>query len=418
MVEPVMAAPITGKWLDRPRLFRLAEGLAVAVAMSLPWSTTASGILIALWLLAALLSLDFADVRREVLSYPGGLPVLLWLLGFLGVVWADVPWAERLEALSSFHRLLVIPLLLALFRRSGQGRPVMVGFLISAVVLLGASVVHAILWWAKVPWITGLWPGVPVKDYIAQSTIFLICSFGLFGAAVRAWRAQRRILALSLALPALLFLADIGYVATGRTELVVISILTPVFGLRHFGWKGTFGVLIAAAALAAVAWASSPLIRIQVERIAEDVRQYQANNVMTSSGLRLEFYRKSIAIVAQAPIIGHGTGTIHQEFVRASVGEDPATAIITNNPHQQIFTIAIQIGLVGVAVLFAMWIAHLALFRGPDLAAWIGFVIVAQNMISCQFNSHLFDFASGWLYIFGVGVIGGMVLHQRSSPPG
>jgi O-antigen ligase len=412
----MIAMPL-GKWLDRERLSRLADGLVVAVAMSLPWSTTATGILIALWLLAVLPSLEFAAVRREVLSYAGGFPVLLWLLGVLGMAWADVPWAERLDGFSSFHRLLVIPLLLAQLRRSGQGRSVLLGFLISAVVLLGASVVHAILWLVKVPWITGTWPGVPVKDYIAQSSFFLICFFGLLGAAVHEWRKERPIYALSIALLALLFLADMSYVATGRTGIVVVSVLSAVFGLRFFGWKGTIGVFMAAAAFAAVVWASSPLIRIQVGRFAEDIRQYQANNVATSSGLRLEFWRKSIAIVAQAPIIGHGTGTIYHEFIRASIGEDPAIAIVTKNPHQQILTIAIQIGLVGVAVLLLMWIAHLALFRGSDLAAWIGLVIVAQNIISSQFNSHLFDFTQGWLYVFGVGVIGGMILNQRSRLP-
>jgi O-antigen ligase len=416
MVAPLIAVPI-GKWVDRGRLSRLADGLVVAVAMSLPWSTSATGILIAVWLLAVLPSLDFAAVRREVLSYAGGLPVVLWLLGVLGMAWADVPWAERLAGFSSFHRLLVIPLLLAQFRRSGQGRSVLLGFLISAVALLGASVVHAILWWVKAPWVTGTWPGVPVKDYIAQSSFFLICFFGLLGAAVHEWSEERPIHALSIALLAVLFLADISYVATGRTELVVISVLSAVFGLRFFSWKGTIGVLIAATAFAAVVWATSPLMQIQVGRFVEDIRQYQANNVMTSSGLRLEFWRKSIAIVAQAPIIGHGTGTIYHEFTRASIGEDPVIAIVTKNPHQQILTIAIQIGLVGVAVLLVMWIAHLALFRGPDLVAWLGLVVVAQNIISSLFNSHLFDFTHGWLYVFGVGVIGGMVLNQRSRLP-
>jgi hypothetical protein len=27
------------------------------------------------------------------------------------------------------------------------------------------------------------------------------------------------------------------------------------------------------------------------------------------------------------------------------------------------------------------------------------------------FNSYLFDFSQGWLYVVGVGVAGGMVLH-------
>jgi hypothetical protein len=85
----------------------------------------------------------------------------------------------------------------------------------------------------------------------------------------------------------------------------------------------------------------------------------------------------------------------------------------TENPHQQVLTVAIQLGLIGVGLLIAMWAAHVALFRGPGLVAWIGLVVVVQNVISSQFNSHLFDFTHGWLYVFGVGVIGGMV---RGAP--
>ena len=49
------------------------------------------------------------------------------------------------------------------------------------------------------------------------------------------------------------------------------------------------------------------------------------------------------------------------------------------------------------------------------LAAWIGTVVVVQNVVSSLFNSHLFDFTAGWLYVFGVGVAGGMVLRQRDN---
>jgi O-antigen ligase len=31
------------------------------------------------------------------------------------------------------------------------------------------------------------------------------------------------------------------------------------------------------------------------------------------------------------------------------------------------------------------------------------------------FNSHLFDFSQGWLYVFGVGIMGGMVLRAADA---
>src|SRR5262245_55284242 len=122
-----------------PRLVQIADGLATAVAVSLPWSTSATSILIALWLIALVPTLDPSSVRREVLSAAGGLPLLLWALGAIGMLWADVSWSDRIAGLSGFHKLLFIPLLLAQFRRSGQAKWAIFGFLASSVVLLVVS---------------------------------------------------------------------------------------------------------------------------------------------------------------------------------------------------------------------------------------------------------------------------------------
>ena len=35
--------------------------------------------------------------------------------------------------------------------------------------------------------------GVPVKNYIVQSTIFAICAFGLIGQAAELWRTRARL---------------------------------------------------------------------------------------------------------------------------------------------------------------------------------------------------------------------------------
>jgi hypothetical protein len=79
--------------------------------------------------------------------------------------------------------------------------------------------------------------------------------------------------------------------------------------------------------------------------------------------------------------------------------------------------VAIQLGLVGAALLVAMWIAHFMLFRGGGLDSWVGMIIVVQNVVASLVNSHLFDFTQGWLYVFGVGVAGGMALRKRDGAP-
>ena len=49
------------------------------------------------------------------------------------------------------------------------------------------------------------------------------------------------------------------------------------------------------------------------------------------------------------------------------------------------------------------------------LANWIGLLVVVQNVFTSLFNSHIFDFHEGWMYVLGVGVAGGMVLKARAA---
>ena len=65
-----------------------------------------------------------------------------------------------------------------------------------------------------------------------------------------------------------------------------------------------------------------------------------------------------------------------------------------------------------VILLYAMWVSHAMLFMRPGFYAALGLAIVVQNVISALSNSQLFYFSPGWLYAFGVGVLGGMLLRQ------
>jgi O-antigen ligase len=399
--------------LDRARLAVAADAMAAAVVISLPWSTTATSILLALWLIVLIPTVDLAGIKRALVIPAGGLPVLLCLIAMAGMLWADVSFAERLKGVDSFVKLLAIPLLLAQFRRSRHAAWVSKGFLMSCAVLLVASYAHVLLW-GKLPWTMGL-PGIPVKDYITQSGAFEICVLGIVYVSVDAWQAGDRRLALGLVALAALFLADIAYVTTSRTTLVAMPILIIVFGLIRFPWKGTLLLVGACVAIAAVVWVSSPYIRFRVSSVVSEVSLYRAQDAATSSGLRMEFWRKSLQFVAQAPMMGHGTGTIHALFSNTVAPGDGASSVASSNPHQQILAVAIQLGLIGVAALLAMWIAHLVLFAQSGFLSWCGLIIVTQNMVASMFNSHLFDFTQGWLYVFGVGVFGGALLRQRGE---
>lgn len=399
--------------LPEARLVQIADGLAVAVAASLPWSTSATGILVGLWLLAVLPTVDLAGLRREILTPAGGLPVLLVALGLLGILWTEVSWRTAFVGLTPFAKLLIIPLLFFHFRRSERGMAVLAAFLISCALLLLVSFIFSA--WPKPFGFSGNKYGVPVKDRIIQSGEFVLGAFAAIYLAADFFRAGRRVAALALSLLAAAFLLNLSYVTTSRTALVVMPVLLVLLAVRLFGLKIAVAVVLAGAVLGVAVWASSPNLRKRVLVVVEEVQAYNTERKLSSPGARLHFWEKSIGFIKDAPLIGHGTGSIKHMFEKAAVGETGPWERPSANPHNQTFAIGIQLGLIGIAILFAMWLAHLSLFLSPGLIAWVGLMVVVQNIVSSLFNSHLFDFTQGWTYVFGVGVAGGMVLSGRSG---
>ncbi|HEV3371471.1 MAG TPA: ligase, partial [Xanthobacteraceae bacterium] len=295
----------------RPALARAADAAAAAVAASLPWSTSATGILLVVWLAMLVPTLDAARLRREIMTAAGGLPLVLVVLAALGMSWADswadVTMSQRLTGLEGYLKLLCIPLLLAQFRASPRGSWVVFGFLGASVALLVLSFGLTLI--PGLPW-RGKMVGIPVKDYITQSGVFALCAFALLGAAAQAWRRGRARSACALAVLAVAFIANIGFVETGRTTLAAIAVLVPLFGFRYFGWRGMAAAVVVGGVLAGGLWTASPYLRERVTHAVEEVDLYRTEHAITSAGLRLEFWRNSLAAVAKAPILGNGTGSI------------------------------------------------------------------------------------------------------------
>ena len=397
---------------ERARLAPLADGFAIAAAVTLPWSVTAASIAIVLWLLAVLPTLDWAALRQSFSIPAGALPALLLLLAIVGVAWSAASPADQWGSIKIFARLVIIGVLFVQFQRSERGLWVAAGFLASCTLLLIVSWLH---WLFPSMGPAGKPPGVPVRDYIVQSGEFLICVFALGHLSLDAWRRGQRPQALALALLAMLFLANIGYVASGRSTLVAVVVLVLLFVSQRFGWKQALGVVALAIVVAALTWMSSSYMRTRVLNVIQEVHDYRTKSEGTSSGYRLEFWTRAIVSVAQAPIIGHGTGSQREQFRRTAAGSEGVAAAVTDNPHNQTLFVAIQFGGLGTMLLYAMWLSHLLLFRGDGLVAWLGTALIVQNIVAGLFNASLVEFTHGWMYIFGVGVLGGMMLRAGRS---
>ncbi|MBK3663590.1 O-antigen ligase family protein [Bradyrhizobium diazoefficiens] len=394
-------------------LIRAADVLAALTAASLPWSTTVPSIFVGLWLLAVTLTIDWPDYAHRLARPAYALPFVVLLLGLLGTLWSDGDWADRLHAIKPVAKLVLIPPLLYHFSRSERGFTVCLAFLASCTLL------------AVLSWIVLLDPawkltatasaGVPVKNYIDQSQEFTLCAFALALPALSFWRGGSVIGTAACLALILLFVANMVFVASARTALLCIAVLLLLFAWRHLSRRAALLLLAGAVAASALAWTASPYLRQRITDIAVEYQHGHEDISRASTAQRLTYWRKSASAFAKAPLFGHGTGSIKRQFERAASGESSLDAEIVSNPHNQTLNVAVQWGLLGVILLYAMWIAHLRLFTGDSLAAWIGLVVVVQNIASSALNSHLFDFHEGWIYVLGVGVAGGMAARTKAD---
>jgi hypothetical protein len=408
VAEESLGALLWRRWRDPAAWITTTDIFIVLIALSLPWSTS----LVAIFAVAALVTIvPFFDAKAflQSLKRPVSvLPVALFALALVGTLWSDAPWGARLYAVGPTAKLLMLPVLFYHFERSARGMQVFAAFLLSCILLMAMSWLVAFdpLLALK----SGAEYGVPVKNYIDQSQEFALCAVVLVYPVITQLRAKRTWLATLLVAVSLSFIVNMLFVSVSRTALVTIPVMLVVFGLLHLKWRSMLIVACAAAVLGGTAWTTSPQLRATTARFLSDYELYKERDEPTSIGLRLEFWKKSLRFFAEAPVIGHGSGSTQGLFEQASTGPRVlAGGQVVANPHNQTLNVAVQWGALGIVLLYAMWLSHLLLFRGDGLIVWIGLMVVVQNFFTSLFNSHVFDFNEGWMYVLGVGIAGGMI---------
>ena len=415
---------VLSAWHDPAARILNIDLLTVMIAVLLPWSTSGVAIAVVLWLIALIPTIEWRALLLSLTRPISALPIALFALALAGTLWSDATWGARLYAVGPTAKLLMLPLLLYHFERSPRGVWVFIAFLASCTLLMLVSWVVSINpdLSLKEQVSSGLYTptkGIFVKNYIDQSQEFALCAVALAYPIMTLLQTDRMRLAALLTAIALSLLANMMFVTVSRTALVTMPIMLAVFALLHLKWRTNLIIFCVAIVVSVLAWVASPQLQWTTTTFVRDYRIYKELDQPTSIGSRLEFWQKSLRFFAEAPVIGHGTGSTRGLFEQAATGPKVlADGQVVGNPHNQTLNVAVQWGVVGVVILYAMWLVHLLLFRGEGMIAWIGLLVVLQNVVTSLFNSHLFDFHEGWMYVLGVGVAGGTILGTRRLDAG
>ena len=252
-------------------------------------------------------------------------------------------------------------------------------------------------------------PGVPVKDNAVQSGCFALCAFGLAISAVREWSTGDGKRAVATAVLALLFFADIFLIFVSKTGMLEAAALLGLFLLWFGGWRKALLTAVPMLLVAGLALSLSAPARHRLAEFASDIRADDMSQESVSTASRQDFWNKAIGFVKQAPVFGHGTGSTKSLYQSLQASRPSPYGEAVPDPHNQFLAIAIQAGLVGGALLLAMWATHFFLFAGRGVVGVLGQAVVLQNVVGSLFNSHLSTVTQGTLYCLGVGLPGGLL---------
>jgi len=381
------------------RCLNVTRIMAIAAAALVPASTAAAsvaiGLMLIIWISSgqALVTLRSAAAQRVGQAMLAFFAVLV-----LDMLISSASWAERWDSLWSWRKLAFGFILLGLFADDVWKQRFLKAFV---TVAAAGLVLSFFAWLGWIPSKPGGQhpPGVLLTNHATQGITFAIAAFCCLELRQTAGRHLRMLLLAGV----LLFTLNIVFISTSRSAYLALVCVALAWGGARMGWRRLPLVVGATAVLVLIAYGLSPNLRDRVQQGVNEARAYQTAPAYTSAGVRVVFLINTLDLVKDRPLLGYGTGSFAREYnVRfAGPGQD-WRGTPTGDPHNQYLFIAVENGLLGLAVFVALLVIMFREARGTDAYHGIARGVLLAWCVTSLFNSHFRTFPEGhliWLFL-------------------
>jgi O-antigen ligase len=260
--------------------------------------------------------------------------------------------------------------------------------------------------WFVLPWSASKTPGWGLShhvmyDYIIQNVMM---SFFVVLALVKADTSYRH-KKWGWCLLACMGVISITHLSQGRTGVVVLLPALMAYAANRFGWrKMLIGLPLVLSLLMAGAMSSS----VMRERIEQGASEFSNRNadVFSSIGHRLYNWRTTPQLIAEKPVLGHGTGAYHTEICRF-MDKPEWCDTFRWHPHNQYLYFAADYGLVGLGLYLAL-IASLfvAAHRSQDKSArTLLYALASILAVDSLFNSPMFSAKEAEFFLYMMALL-------------
>lgn len=375
---------------SKSRCLSLAFGCTILTALALPFSTALTNVFsiatIVFWILGADLKSDF----RRLLGKTFSCALLLFLLFVcLSVFWKEGSWQSYWSELKNYRRFIFLLIVFLLVQEKEEwSEGVIFAFYISTAFLT----LVCIGIYLGLPFFPPQQPGqgaVLSKSHIAQG--FLLGCHIVIAIRYLVFSKHIELKVLAAITGSLTFVVTVfmTYGRTGYLCVVLAIILATVFFSlkRKKQWMKYFlGALVIAVAMVSY----SNHVQTRWDNAQTDIVRFEHGDMDSSMGLRFYFWKTSLNIIKDNPVIGVGCGSIRAVSCRYAEGSpnEDGSCFDFPNPHQDYLFVIAQYGIVG----FLLWLAFFCgigkeCFRCSQEDKWTIFGITTLYLAGSFFNT-------------------------------
>jgi O-antigen ligase len=392
------------------RIERVARQLLLLAAFSIPFSTALMNLFIGLTLITFVL----AVVADRSLARPLRTPAALLALALLALVLAGSTWSiappdEIQTGMRKYTKLLVLPMAICLCWRAADLPARVLRWSLAGCAVLATSLY--LVWLDMMPTSSLGWWRVgdtddpyAFRNHIAIGILLSFATCACFLLATYAHGTRRR---LALFAAGVYFGAPI-LMGNGRTGYV--GLFVGLFALYLLRGRVTFvrsvAVATAMSLLFGGAYLVSPNMKVRVDLLVAELTH---KTPTTPNGLRLSFMMAGMEAVTARPVLGYGTGSFAEVFepeAQRIFAGSPHDLKARHQPHSEPLLLAVQFGVAGAALYFALLgaIGKAALRRRHATADALA-LLVAVFGVTSLFNSLLWDPTEAYWFLLLAGAL-------------